>query len=683
MPDQKKSSPISLKSIFRTKSLDTILKDSEKPEYQLRRVLGPVQLTFLGIGAIIGAGIFATIGTAAAGDIYRPGAGPALILSFVITAIVCGFTALCYAEFASMVPISGSAYTYSYATLGEIVAWIIGWDLIIEYAVGNIAVAISWANYFKTLLKGFGIFVPDWLSMDYRTAARIVDAAGVQTVFRDAPHVWGVPIIINLLAVSIVAFITLILIWGIRESARFNAVMVSIKIIVLTFFIIIGLKWTQPENWTPFAPNGWAGISAGAAIVFFAYIGFDAVSTAAEEAKNPQRSLPIGIISSLIICTVFYVVVSAVFTGLISYPDLRTKLATEQAEPLTMALEHASPNLGWAIGIVALGSVIAHTAVLLVFQLGQPRIFFSMSRDGLLPPAFRKVHPRFRTPYISTIITGVFVASFAAIASIDEMVDLTNIGTLFAFILVCSGIIILRRKDPDRPRPFRVPSGWTWTILLYAGLVSAVLLFPMSAMAKAVILIVGAVVFALSRNHIFPVLGILSCLYLIYYLPPTSWLRFAAWLNFGFVIYAGYGAIHSRFTGRLASENSSGHDAFIARISAWLAFVGAALLFLTRGLDLWLAAWKSNDQLLGLAKIGAALQELLKVEAWLKPSWFLIIPLALNALVLCPNALRYALRAMGSGSAPKKHSIVSSFAMAVCVMSFSLAYLALVFVFHL
>src|SRR5262252_8225451 len=371
--------PMTFRGLFRVKSLDSILKDAEEPEHQLRRALGPVQLTLFGIGAIIGAGIFATIGTAAAGDQYRLGAGPALMLSFVITAIVCGFTALCYAEFASMVPISGSAYTYSYATLGEVVAWIIGWDLIIEYAVGNIAVAISWANYFKTFVKGFGINIPDWLSMDYRTAAK------VPGVYESAPHLFGVPLIFNVLAVGIVTVITIVLIWGIRESARFNAVMVGIKIVVLTFFIVVAFYWVKPANWTPFAPTGWAGISAGAAIVFFAYIGFDAVSTVAEETRDPKRNMPIGIIASLIICTIFYVVVSAAFTGLISYPDLKATLATEQAEPLTLALQHASPTLGWAIGIVAFGSVIAHTAVLLVFQLGQPRIFFSMARDGLLP----------------------------------------------------------------------------------------------------------------------------------------------------------------------------------------------------------------------------------------------------------------------------------------------------------
>lgn len=637
---------MTFRGLFRVKSLDSILRDAEEPEHQLKRALGPVQLTLFGIGAIIGAGIFATIGTAAAGDANRPGAGPALMISFVITAIVCGFTALCYAEFASMVPISGSAYTYSYATLGEVIAWIIGWDLIIEYAVGNIAVAISWANYFKTLVAGQirigshviykGFLIPDWISMDYRTAAK------VPGVLENAPHPFGFPIVFNVLAVAIVFLITVVLVWGIRESARFNATMVVVKILVLTFFIIIGLTYVQPANWTPFKPNGFAGISAGAAIVFFAYIGFDAVSTVAEETKNPQRNLPIGIIASLIICTIFYAVVAAVFTGLISYPDLRSKLATEQAEPLTMALQHVgqqfSTDLGWAVGIVAFGSVIAHTAVLLVFQLGQPRIFFSMARDGLLPPIFYKVHPRFRTPHISTILTGVFVAVFAAVASIDEMVDLTNIGTLFAFILVCAGIIVLRVKDPARHRPFRVPGG-----------------------------------------VIIPILGIVSCVYLIYYLPPTSWLRFAAWLNVGFVIYVGYGAVHSRLTGRHHAERAAEHNAQTAYTGAWLAIIGVALLVFMRGFDLWLEALKTHDDLTGLSKITAAVGDALRTRPWMEVSWFLIIPLALNAFVLCPIVIRRALNSRREGGDLGQAGITSSSLIVAIVLSvISLIYFALV-----
>lgn len=638
LADQKGVKRMTFRGLFRVKSLDAILKDAEAPEHQLKRALGPLQLTLFGIGAIIGAGIFATIGTAAAGDANRPGAGPALMISFVITAIVCGFTALCYAEFASMVPISGSAYTYSYATLGEVIAWIIGWDLIIEYAVGNIAVAISWANYFKTLVAGIhipgiapnGIIIPDWISMDYRTAAK------VPGVYESAPHIFGKPIIFNVLAVAIVALITIVLVWGIRESARFNAVMVGIKILVLVFFIVVGFTYVQPANWTPFTPNGFAGISAGAAIVFFAYIGFDAVSTVAEETRNPQRNLPIGIIASLIICTIFYAVVAAVFTGLISYPELKAKLATEQAEPLTMALQHVgqvfNTNLGWAIGIVAFGSVIAHTAVLLVFQLGQPRIFFSMARDGLLPPVFSKVHPRFRTPHISTILTGVFVAVFAAVASIDEMVDLTNIGTLFAFILVCAGIIVLRVKDPDRERPFRVPGGL-----------------------------------------IIPILGIVSCLYLIYYLPPTSWLRFAAWLNFGFVIYVGYSAVHSRLTGRHHAERPEEHDARTAYTGAWLAIIGIALLFFMRGFDIWLEALKTRETM------AAAFIDVFRVAPWVEVSWFLIVPLALNAFVLCPIVIVRALRAGRAGGDDRGAGMTSSsLIVSIVLMVATIAYLLLI-----
>jgi basic amino acid/polyamine antiporter, APA family len=489
--------------IFKTKKLDDILASAEATGVHLRRALGPVHVTLLGIGAIIGAGIFATIGTAAAGDAARPGAGPSLTLSFALTAIVCAFTALCYAEFASMVPISGSAYTYAYSTLGEAVAWIIGWDLIIEYAVGNVAVAISWANYFRTLLEGFGIRLPLWLCTDYRTAARIPG------LYESAPHVFGVPVVLNVVAFGIVSLITIVLVWGIRESAKFNAAMVGIKIVVLLFFIGIAIYFVPParmaQNWVPFQPNGWGGTLAGAAIVFFAYIGFDAVSTVAEETRNPSRDLPVGILTSLAICTVLYVVVAAVFTGLVPYPDLIRRLSVEQAEPLTMALQHVAPGAVWASTIVAFGSVIAHTAVLLVFQLGQPRIFFSMARDGLLPPTFARVHPRFRTPHVTTIITGLAVGSVAAFASIDEMVDLTNIGTLFAFVLVCVGIPILRFRDPSRRRPFRVPLG------------------PL----------------------LFPLLGVTSCLALMFYLPPASWWRFVGWLTLGLSIYTSYGWVHS------------------------------------------------------------------------------------------------------------------------------------------
>jgi basic amino acid/polyamine antiporter, APA family len=485
--------------LFRTKSLDALIGETKEEGHQLKKTLGPWNLLALGVGAIIGAGIFATIGTAAAGDAHRPGAGPALMLSFFITAIVCGFTALCYAEFASMVPVSGSAYTYSYGTLGELVAWIIGWDLIIEYAIGNVAVAISWANYFKTLLDGFGLSLPTWLTVDYRTAM-----AKMPEVVAGAPHIFGHPIVFNILAMAIVALITIVLVWGVRESARLNFFMVALKLVVLTFFVFVSFKFVKPANWTPFAPNGMHGIFSGAAVVFFAYIGFDAVSTTAEEARNPKRDMPIGIIGSLIVCTIIYAIVAAVFTGMLPYPALKGALASEQAEPLTLAMKYVSmPN--WMIGVVALGSVIAHTAVLLVFQLGQPRIFFAMSRDGLLPKSLSKVHRKYGTPHVATIFTGVVVGVFSLFTNLEEMVDLTNIGTLFAFFLVCVGIVILRVKDPHRERPFRVPFG-----------------------------------------IVIPVLGAISCIGLAIYLPPSSWWRFFGWLALGLIFYFAYGYRHSR-----------------------------------------------------------------------------------------------------------------------------------------
>ena len=589
-----------LRGIFRTKNLDDILAALGDETHSLKRTLGALNVTLLGIGAIIGAGIFATVGTAAAGDAARPGAGPSLMLSFCITAIVCAFTALCYAEMAAMVPISGSAYTYSYATLGELVAWIIGWDLILEYAIGNVAVAISWANYFRSLLESIGIDIPQWLSTDFRTARKIPG------LIESAPHILGVPIVFNLLAFGIVTLITIVLVWGIKESAQFNAVMVGIKILVLLFFIVVALYFVSPAkmvtNWHPFMPNGFSGTLAGAAVVFFAYIGFDAVSTVAEETKNPARDLPIGIIASLIICTIFYVVVAAVFTGLIPYSELVRRLATEQAEPLTMALQHVAPGANWATGIVAFGSVVAHTAVLLVFQLGQPRIFFSMARDGLLPPVFAKVHPKFKTPHVTTILTGVVVGGFAAVMSIDEMVDLTNIGTLFAFVLVCVGIIILRYKDPDRSRPFKVPSGTVWAVL--AGIAFGVFgYFAPGILAKPeslpgfmspptwqyiepiVFLILAILVAYLYPRSVLgkrlpigawglPLLGAASCLFLMVYLPPTSWWRFIAWLMIGLSIYLSYGYAKSELGRKVDRPRTTPGWLMLAGLGSFLIAVG-------------------------------------------------------------------------------------------------------------
>jgi APA family basic amino acid/polyamine antiporter len=482
-----------LRQLLRTKSIDGLL-ESTRSEGGLRRALGGFDLLLLGVGAIIGTGIFASIGAAYGGDESRPGAGPAVIVSFVLTAIACGFTALCYAELASMVPAAGSAYTYAYATLGELVAWIIGWDLLLEYAIGNTAVAISWAAYADAFLRGIGVDIPRWLLTDYRTAARSPEMLAA------APHLFGVPIVFNALAIAIVAAITVVLVWGVRESARFNALMVAVKFVVLAFFVVACSRYVRPANWTPFAPNGWHGMAAGAAVVFFAYIGFDAVSTCAEECKNPERDVPVGILGSLAVCTVVYVVVAAVFAGLMPYPEVMRLDPSQRAEVLAVAMRYVRMP-GWAVGIVALGSVVAQTAVLFVFQLGQPRILLAMARDGLLPPVFARVHPRFRTPHVATVLTGVLVAAAGAFANIDEMVDLTNIGTLFAFILVCIGVIVLRVKDPSRARPFRAPFG-AWLV---------------------------------------PSAGIASCVGLIAYLPAPSWMRFGAWLAVGLVIYAAYG----------------------------------------------------------------------------------------------------------------------------------------------
>jgi len=497
----------------------------------LRRTLGKWHLTALGVGATIGAGIFATTGTAIVGDAARPGAGPAIIFSFVLTAIACGFAALCYAEFAAMVPVSGSAYTYAYASLGEFVAWIIGWDLIIEYAVGNIAVAIGWAAYFRELLGHFGLDLPAWLATDYRSAydaftrvstaaAGTVDATTqyVASAWTAAPHVLGLPFIMNLPAFAVVALITVILVIGIKASANTNNAMVLLKVGIILFFIAVGAFLIRPENWTNaqtggFAPNGFAGISAAAAIIFFSYIGFDAVSTAAEETKDPARDMPFGIIMSLLITTVLYIAISVVMTGMASWQRLGTP------EPMITALQYADGPSGLINAsrfIIALGAVIAMGSVLLVFQLGQPRIFFSMSRDGLLPPFFAKVHPRYKTPYVGTILTGVFVAVFASFANIAEVVDLTNIGTLFAFVLVSAGVIFLRRSDPDRRRPFRVP----WVPLT-------------------------------------PLISIVACLYLMLQLPVITWIRFGIWLAIGLVLYFAYGYRHSALRRRAAHPTAN------------------------------------------------------------------------------------------------------------------------------
>ena len=468
----------------------------------LKRVLGVSDLVLLSIGAVIGAGIFSSIGTAAAGEVLadgtvvRYGAGPALVLSFLLLGVVCALAALCYAELASMIPQAGSAYAYSYATLGELAAWIIGWDLILEYAVGNVAVAIAWGGYFTSLLSGFGIHLPPWLTHGYFDAAASADPA-VHGRLQTAPHIAGIPLLVNVPAFVIVGLVTWLLVLGVRESARANAIMVTIKLAVLALFVIVGALHINPENYRPFAPNGFRGIHQGAAIVFFAYIGFDAISTAGEETRNPQRNMPRGILIGLAICTLIYVVVGAVATGLVPYMQLRA------ADPLAEAFNRAGLTaFSW---IISLGAVVSMTAVLLVFQYGQPRIFFAMARDGLLPAWAAKLHPRYRTPHITTILTGVLVALGALVADDDATYDLTNIGTLSAFAMVCVGVLVLRIKDPARPRPFRVPFVWAVSLL-----------------------------------------GAAACLFVMFGLPTSAWIRFGVWLAIGLAIYFAYSYRHSR-----------------------------------------------------------------------------------------------------------------------------------------
>ncbi|HZR22281.1 MAG TPA: amino acid permease [Vicinamibacterales bacterium] len=491
-----------MSQLFTRKPIAELVEETEGAQ-ALKRSLGAGDLIMLAIGAVIGAGIFGAIGTAAAGqlgpngEVIRQGAGPALVFSFLLLGGACALAGLCYAELAAMIPQAGSAYAYSYATLGELVAWIIGWDLILEYAVGNVAVAISWGDYFNTLLRGFGVQLPIWMTTGYRTALLSADPQ-IHGLLNTAPHIAGIPILVHIPAFSIVMLITWLLLRGARESATANNIMVIIKLIALTIFVAVGATHLHPANYHPFAPNGFTGIHQGAAIVFFAYIGFDAISTAAEETKNPQRNLPIGILGGLAICTVIYVIVGAVLTGMVPYKELGLT-----ADPLAHALEVAGfKTVGW---FVALGAAVSMSAVLLVFQYGQPRIFFAMGRDGLLPKWAARIHPVTKIPATTTIITGVFVAAWALIGDAAETYDLTNIGTLFAFMLVSIGVLVLRYLEPDRPRPFRVPLVWVVCIL-----------------------------------------SALGCVYIMLGLPSSAWERFAIWLVIGLVLYFSYGYKHSR-----------------------------------------------------------------------------------------------------------------------------------------
>jgi APA family basic amino acid/polyamine antiporter len=495
-----------LNQLFAKKSLKILLEEMAG-EHRLKRVLGPVTLTSLGIGAVIGAGIFVATGAAA-----KSVAGPALMVSYTVAGITCIFAALCYAEFASMAPVAGSAYTYAYTTLGELFAWIIGWDLVLEYAVGAATVANGWSGYFQSVLAKFSIVVPEQFSQ-----APLVYEQGhfVHT------NAW-----VNLPAVIIVAIVTAILVKGISESAGFNALMVFIKVAAVLFVILVGVYFVDPDNWVPFAPYGWTGVSffgipvlgesnaggepvgmlAGAAIIFFAYIGFDSVSTHAEEARNPQRDVPIGIIASLAICTVLYIAVVAVLTGMVPYSDLSKDAGVSDA--------FRRAGLPWAEFIIAAAGVAGITSVLLVMMLSAPRVFLAMARDGLVPRRFfSDVHPRFRTPWKSTILIGLFVGVLAGMLPIDALLHLTNIGTLFAFIIVCTAVLMMRYIDPDAPRPFRCP------------------LVPLV-----------------------PVLGIGTCLVLMLSLPAANWWRLFAWLGLGLLIYFAYGRRHSILGKELRGE---------------------------------------------------------------------------------------------------------------------------------
>jgi len=506
-------------NLLKTKSLEQIVSDVETGQH-LRRTLTAFDLTLLGIGAIIGTGIFVLTGTAAANQ-----AGPGIALSYVLAGLACGFAALCYAEFASMIPVSGSAYTYSYATLGEIVAWMIGWDLILEYAVGSMTVAIGWSGYFQRILAGFGLELPAWMAAAPGTAPGAL---------------------VNLPAVLIVLAITVLLVIGIRESARFNAVMVAIKIAAVLFFIVAGASFVKPENWSPFAPYGWSGIMAAGAVVFFAYIGFDAVSTTAEEARNPKRDLPIGIIASLVVCTVLYIVVAAILAGIVPVTTYRTIEAALPGTPIVPQAESTAflnapvayvlhvIDQDWAAGLISAGAVAGITSVLLVMLLSQPRIFFSMSRDHLLPAGVSRVHPRFGTPYITTIITGIVVAVVAGLTPINVVGEMTSIGTLFAFVVVSAGVIVLRIQRPEAPRPFRVPFG-----------------------------------------YVFPVLGVLSCLYLMLSLSAVTWVRFLVWLDIGMMIYWFYGRTHSPLADKAEQAAQSG----LERTGNAVTMLGALGLF--------------------------------------------------------------------------------------------------------
>lgn len=554
-------------SLFRKKSIPAILKEAEQGLSDghghgeaLKKVLGVRDLTFMGIAAVIGAGIFSSIGNAS----YN--GGPGVIFLYIFTAVACGFAALCYAEFASTVPVSGSAYTYSYVAFGEIFAWIIGWDLLMEYAIGNVVVAISWSEYFTGLLDKAGMHIPDWLTMDYVTA-RDGFAQGTEAAVRawtEAPKIGSLRILMDLPAAGIVCLITYIVFRGIKESRSASNLMVIIKLAVIFLVIVLGAYYVRPENWSPFTPNGVSGILKGVSAVFFAYIGFDAISTTAEECKDPQRDLPKGMIYSLIICTILYVLLALVLTGMIPYSKLNV------GDPLAEVFDQR--GLGWIAGVISVSAIIATASVLLVFQLGQPRIWMSMSRDGLLPKIFSRIHPKYKTPSFSTILTGIVVGVPALFLNLELLLALTSIGTLFAFVLVCAGVLVLQ-KSPTRPESkFRVPhvSGKFIVPLAFAAAVALTVVYSpdhftaafttRAGFPMAIFWLIAGVIAVLTfvKNFsLIPVLGFTSCFYLMAQESATNWERFLIWLVIGLVIYFLYGYKNSRLAkGTIGNEQS-------------------------------------------------------------------------------------------------------------------------------
>jgi amino acid transporter len=538
------------KKLFRRKSLDQILADSDSnPHGALAKNLKLRDLVAMGIAAVVGAGIFSTIGKAAFSG------GPGVVFLFIITAITCGFTAMCYAEFASRVPVAGSAYTYSYVAFGELPAWIIGWALILEYAIGNVVVAISWSSYFNNLLKGIGIHLPDWLTTGYNTADKLYQEAiaakqpVVDLVWTTAPRIFGaIPLIINLPAFIIVILITILVYIGIQESKRVANGMVVFKLIVLLLVIVVGCFYVNTDNWVPFSPNGFKGIMAGVSSVFFAYIGFDAISTTAEECENPQRDMPKAMLYSLLICTVLYILTVLVLTGMVKYTEFKGV-----SDPLAYVFEKT--NLKTLNYIISLSAVVATTGVLLVFQLGQPRIWMGMSRDGLLPKQFSRIHPKYQTPAFATIVTG-FIVAIPSLFMDDVLVtDLSSIGTLFAFVLVSGGVLMLP-KDHNPTKKFKMPHIDATFILpflttMFISYFRNDILNVMNHFGKVeykeylflvfVILAIIITIFTILKKwNLIPVLGVLCCLYLMIEIPVKSWAVFFGWMLLGLSIYFGY-----------------------------------------------------------------------------------------------------------------------------------------------